>query len=180
VLASNTLRRADAAALARWDAANAHLAGALARGDRVGAALAARLNRVLTADDDGASSPVRSYDLYGGGGGRYLPPVFVADALTALDVRLAAPQGSALLEAFVAYAALVTIHPFEGGNGRTARLVADGVLLSGGWLPLCFPSPVRSHVARMEGGPPRTVAGAYKTFLDGIAYAYTCVLSVKP
>jgi len=38
--------------------------------------------------------------------------------------------------AFVAHRRLVDVHPFNDGNGRTARLVMNLVLLRGGYPPI--------------------------------------------
>ncbi|MDR0465992.1 MAG: Fic family protein [Deltaproteobacteria bacterium] len=38
---------------------------------------------------------------------------------------------------------LVTIHPFEDGNGRISRLVMNVVLIQNGYLPIIVPPPLR-------------------------------------
>ncbi len=45
--------------------------------------------------------------------------------------------------AFEAHARLVTIHPFSDGNGRTARLLMNLILLKGGYPPVAIGPDVR-------------------------------------
>lgn len=59
--------------------------------------------------------------------------------------------------AFDAHERLVTIHPFSDGNGRTARLLMNLVLLRAGFPPLILPPEDRPayhdalHAVQMEG-----------------------------
>jgi hypothetical protein len=43
-------------------------------------------------------------------------------------------------QAAYTYQTLVSVHPFVDGNGRTARLAADAILLKHNYLPIAFPS----------------------------------------
>ena len=74
------------------------------------------------------------------------------------------------------YISVVTIHPFPNANGRTARLSADRVLLADGALPLCFLSPIASHVAQLQTGIVRDPERAVRLVLAAIAESYTTVL----
>jgi Fic family protein len=106
----------------------------------------------------------------------YLKPAFVPDALIRMNDFLTS-DAAPLARAFVALVAMVTIHPFGNGNGRTSRLLADAVLISEGYLPLSFAFPVASHVARTSRGVERRVSDAIATFLGGLINSYTVVLS---
>lgn len=50
-----------------------------------------------------------------------------------------------------AYQSICTIHPFINGNGRTARLFAEQILIDNGFPPLIFPAPTFSFVIPNEG-----------------------------
>jgi hypothetical protein len=104
----------------------------------------------------------------------YLPGAMVEGAVAALfaDVaeeapRLAAPQLAAAFDQH-----LISIHPFEDANGRTARLMTDWLLLRAGFPPvagkeaqitaLFWQKQGRSldrdaHLARITAGMQRTV-----------------------
>lgn len=169
LLASNSLREPGAAGRGGWDGANALVAAALEAGETPSFALAARLHARLDADE-----PVRRVPIFAADE-RYLAAEHIREHITALDDAL---RGAAdgLEAAFRAYVGVVTIHPFTNGNGRTARLLADHALMKDGWLPLCFASPVTSHVAQTYGGPTRRVAAAFEVFAEGVANAYRAVL----
>lgn len=65
----------------------------------------------------------------------YIPPEVgdVEPLLDELMSYLATSKDHPILQAAVAHYQLVTIHPFEDGNGRTARLVSDYLLDLGGY-----------------------------------------------
>ena len=52
----------------------------------------------------------------------------------------------------------------------------DYLLMKDAWLPLCFASPVASHVAQTYGGVARGVQTAFGIFGEGVANAYLAVL----
>lgn len=172
LLASNSLSsaRRDDAGRRRWDAANAEIARAIAAGEPTTVALASRLRAAL---GDG-SSEVRRARIFTADE-EYLSPDSVAPALGRLDVALA-DAADPFDRAFRAYVGLVTIHPFDDGNGRAARLLADHALLAGEWLPLCFASPVSSHVALTAGGARRDVGDALEIFVRAVENAYLAAL----
>lgn len=62
-------------------------------------------------------------------------PVDVPGAMSDLVKWLRHSSGSAILRASIAHAWLTHIHPFEDGNGRIARLLANIILRSGGLPP---------------------------------------------
>lgn len=170
LLASNSLRAKGSTGRAGWDAANAVLATTLEREEAPCFAVATRFHEALRAADSG----LRTSDIFAADE-RYLDASDVAEEVGALDVALASARDG-LEAAFRAYVGVVTIHPFANGNGRTARLLADYILMKDAWLPLCFASPIASHVARTHGGPPRDPATAFAVFAEGVANAYRAVL----
>lgn len=70
-------------------------------------------------------------------GSRHEPllPIDVPAAMSDLVRWLRSASGSIILRASIAHAWLTHIHPFEDGNGRIARLLANIVLRSGGLPP---------------------------------------------
>lgn len=53
--------------------------------------------------------------------------------------------------AFQAHLQLVTIHPFSDGNGRTARLLMNMLLIRGGYPPIAIrPADRRAYLAAIE------------------------------
>ncbi len=61
--------------------------------------------------------------------------------------------------AFTAHRRLVEIHPFNDGNGRTARLVMNLVLLRGGYPPVAVPPEDRpAYIARCNRSRPATAS----------------------
>lgn len=65
----------------------------------------------------------------------YIPPEAgdLESLLDELMTYLATSDDHPILKAAIAHYQLVTIHPFEDGNGRTARLVSDYLLDLGGY-----------------------------------------------
>lgn len=57
-----------------------------------------------------------------------------------LEIQPATPEAS-----FLAHFKLVTIHPFTDGNGRTARLLMNALLLRGGFPPIPIGPPQRAE-----------------------------------
>lgn len=60
-------------------------------------------------------------------------PALMGDFAAWLRAAPATPE-----TAFVAHRRLVEIHPFNDGNGRTARLLMNLILIKGGFLPLAI------------------------------------------
>jgi Fic family protein len=58
-------------------------------------------------------------------------PALMSDFVAWLDAAPAGPE-----TAFAAHARLVAVHPFSDGNGRTARLVMNLVLMRAGYPPV--------------------------------------------
>lgn len=64
------------------------------------------------------------------------PPEWVPDLMADLESNIAewVRNDPAPVAAAKAHFGLISIHPFEDGNGRTARLLADLILHQGSWL----------------------------------------------
>ena len=175
LLASNTLRSAPRERGA-WDAANRWVHDELGRDGarRWSLSELAHLNALVT---DGAGV-VRRGAVYSCGQ-EYLAAEHVLGELHALDQHVTASARPASVIAATIYVSVVTIHPFENGNGRTARLAADRVLLAAGYLPLCFLSPVASHVAQMRSGPRRDPERCVLRVLAAVAESYATALGER-
>lgn len=81
-------------------------------------------------------------------GTKYIPPTAedVPDYMVAFVAELAEKQGILHPVEFAAYAhrRLVDIHPFQDGNGRTARLLMNLILINRGYCIVLIP-PVLRH-----------------------------------
>jgi hypothetical protein len=170
--ASDTLRRDDPAERVAWDNANARLAELLSEGQPLAFSFAAKLHHALGFSD----SLPRTIRMYAADE-EYLKPEYVREELEKMDCVLLS-EAHPLTRAFVALVSMVTIHPFCNGNGRAARLLADAVLISEGFLPLSFASSIMSHVGRATRGVPRTVDDAIETFLGGLENSYDVVAGI--
>jgi len=173
VRASDTLRRPDAPERRLWDQANVRLAQLIAEGEPLGFAFGAKLHRAIGFSD----SAIRTERLYTADE-EYLLPSYVAEEIRKMDVVLHS-QMDGLVRAFVALVAMVTIHPFSNGNGRTSRLLCDAFLVSEGFLPLSFAFPVASHVGRTSRGIKRSVLDAVETFLAALCNSYEVIANGK-
>ena len=168
LVASNTLRNASTADRLAWDEANRWVNERLVReaGPWTTSELVA-LNRRL------GGTEFRRGPMFTGND-EYLAPEEVGPELDALCHWLAT-RGDVVASA-VTYVALVTIHPFDNANGRTARLAADAMFLGEGYLPLCFLSSIASHVAQTLRGPEREPRHVIRRTLAAVAESYATVL----
>lgn len=85
----------------------------------------------------------------------------------------------ALVEASEIYQWLITLHFFDDGNGRMARLIADWRLALGGWPPLAFPNDASSFVSVLdrESGFSR-LTGIFRCY-EGVRNSMDALLSVS-
>ena len=107
------------------------ITGQLAAGQSLSLASILELNRSLT----GSGGQMRTRRVLGECDG-CLPPDFFEEAIQILEQDILAD----LVRAGRVYISIATVHPFDDGNGRTARLAADWILLQHGWLPRSFQS----------------------------------------
>ena len=55
------------------------------------------------------------------------------------------------MQPFAAHRRLVTIHPFNDGNGRTARLLMNLILIRGGYPPVSIgPADRAAYIAAID------------------------------
>jgi Fic family protein len=77
-------------------------------------------------------------------------PLKIPDLMQAFGTRLS-EASSEPEAAFRAHFDLVAIHPFSDGNGRTARLLMNLMLIRGGWPPLAVrPNDRNAYIAALE------------------------------
>jgi hypothetical protein len=174
VLASNTLsRKVD---LIGWEKAQRILLNSIQAPISSASVLAARLNASLLGSSTNEPTKYRTSALYTADES-YLGWEFIDEILCKLDQVLLSKSIDSRLQAFIAYSVLITAHPFAGGNGRTARLLSDAYLMQAGWLPVCYLSPIQSHVAVTYGGNSRSVENSIQTFLNGVIQSYKFALT---
>lgn len=144
IVSSSTLW-SNRSQLENWDSANKEVFNLIQSQKTINFATAKRINSLLTNNennervDDIFAGPWKYLDF------EYLNLAkehFEKEVLTLLDP---------LQRAIEVYIWLVNLHPFKDGNGRTARLSADLLLLQSGLLPLCFNSNIASFVGNLIG-----------------------------
>ncbi len=140
ILASNSLFH-DAVERGRWDEANAYVEAAIQNEKAFSLEGLKDLAGLLV----GSPGVLRDKAIYGCQD-EYLTTESFQPAIALLAERVNALAHPILKAAYV-YIWTINVHPFANGNGRTARLAADWILMSEGILPLCFPSNVQGHVA---------------------------------
>ncbi|NRA66552.1 MAG: Fic family protein [Pseudobacteriovorax sp.] len=165
ILASNSLRSGKQSE--GWDAASQYLAKQVGDGNKPSLASVEQVNCLLS----GKPPKLRDFPIFTANE-EYVSPQFVPELWELLGDKLSDERTHPLFQSFYAYLAIVTIHPFANANGRTARLIADWLLLMDGWLPLTFPSPIASHVAQTIGGVRRDVTQSFKTFVAAVSHSY--------
>ncbi len=95
-----------------------------------------QLHSVITADHR-LGGAFRTFDV-AIGGTKFRPPAHydVPQAMDDFTAWWLSTTGDPVLDAAVAHAWLTHIHPFEDGNGRLARVLANMVLSNAGYPPL--------------------------------------------
>lgn len=92
---------------------------------------------ILSGIDDMNAGFYRSVRVRISGSQVVLPnPLKVPALMEEFVCRLTQKEDSPILEALEAHYRLVTIHPFVDGNGRTARLLMNMILLQNGFTPI--------------------------------------------
>lgn len=163
-LASNSLKKEDVLQL--WQETNHWMGERIAEDEVLTWASIVHINRRLL----GRSEPLRDEKIYTGDM-EYLPPGSMSEALDEFHKKLQF-EPDILIKSFEIYLGIVTIHPFVNGNGRTARLAADWILMRGGYLPVCFDSPIQSHVAVTLDHPKRDKQHSFEKFLRAVLKSY--------
>lgn len=92
---------------------------------------------ILSGIDDTNAGFYRSVRVRISGSQTILPnPLKVPDLMKNFSEWLAEKDNDMLMKAIEAHYRLVTIHPFVDGNGRTARLLLNSMLLKNGYVPI--------------------------------------------
>lgn len=92
---------------------------------------------ILSGIDDTNAGFYRSVRVRISGSQTILPnPLKVPDLMKNFSEWLAEKDNDMLMKAIEAHYRLVTIHPFVDGNGRTARLLLNSMLLKNGYMPI--------------------------------------------
>jgi Fic family protein len=98
---------------------------------------------ILTRIQDGTNGSYRTYAVRVGGS-NHVPPnaVKVPDLMTELFTSLSTITDPVERAARLHHG-ITSIHPFADGNGRTARLAMNFVLLAAGYPPISIPTDLR-------------------------------------
>lgn len=92
---------------------------------------------ILSGIDDTNAGFYRSVRVRISGSQTILPnPLKVPDLMRDFSDWLVKKEDDMLIKAIEAHYRLVTIHPFVDGNGRTARLLLNSILLENGYMPI--------------------------------------------
>lgn len=92
---------------------------------------------ILSGIDDTNADFYRSVRVRISGSQTILPnPLKVPDLMKDFSEWLVKKDNDMLMKAIEAHYRLVTIHPFIDGNGRTARLLLNSMLLENGYVPI--------------------------------------------
>lgn len=94
----------------------------------------------------------------------------VPDEIRQVCEYISRPHPYPALAAAVAHAWFTYVHPFEDGNGRVARLIANLVLLRNGWPPMTIQRSKRDEYldALMESDWGGDISLLFDLFLDEI------------
>lgn len=170
ILSSNSLKKKDG--LEGWDKANKYLFQEIANVSKINKEHVLKINGLLNNQE---VTDFRAGEIFSANW-QYLPKKDLDLAWKEFEEKVLI-QPNSILRSCEIYIWLVTMHSFENGNGRTARLVADWSLLEQSYLPLCFDSSVASHVAVVIGDKLRDKKSSIKKTLSAILRAYEISLS---
>jgi len=171
LLSSNTLSKfPDQQKIAAWNDAQGLLFQLLSEKDQLNINDFKKINTAIT----GSQSDFRDFEIQTGAG-EYLSSDKVSEAFKTYANTMETFKEDPLRTAFETYLTIVTVHPFENGNGRTARLAADFYLLGHSYLPVCFKSSIQSHVALVKNNVKRSKEESYLKFLEAVKNSYQLV-----
>lgn len=133
---------------------------------------------VLKGIDDTNAGRYRNVAVRIAGSPVLLPnPRKVPELMEAFSDWLRAPGDLHPVEfAAEAHYRLVSIHPFVDGNGRTARLLMNLILLMTGYPPAFI--PVRERLAYISALEKAQLGGSKEAYLNLIGHAVECSLNI--
>ncbi len=159
--------------LERWDEANQFVVQSIGGLVKIDFPIIQKVNQILT----GSDGAVRENSVYGTGD-EFIHFSFLPKGIELFHKEvLSSKSVNPILKAFSVYLWIVTLHPFTNGNGRTARLIADWVLMSNGHLPICFNTPTSSLVAQQLNRPLRDKTLSLLKFLRSLKHSYEIIIS---
>jgi len=170
ILASNSLKNREG--LIGWDKANQYIFQQIANVEKITKNHLLKLNQLLNQHE---VRQFRADEIYAAKW-QYLENSYLEKAFEFFETNVLTIPHS-ILRSCEIYIWLVTLHPFDNGNGRTARIAADWSLMEQSYLPLCFDSSVASHVAVTIGDNTKDKKTSIKKTLSAILRAYEICLS---
>jgi len=122
---------------------------------------------ILSGIDETNAGLYRSIRVRLAGSQTILPnPVKVPELMEEFSLWLATGEEDAVDKAIKAHYRLVTIHPFVDGNGRTARLLMNMILMSAGYCPVIIrPIDRRRYLVTLETRQTKDDATPYINFM---------------
>lgn len=122
---------------------------------------------ILSGIDDSNAGFYRNVPVRISGSRTVLPnPLKVPDLMEQFNAWLREPDADMLAKAIEAHYRLVTIHPFKDGNGRTARLLMNLMLIRAVGMPIIIRKIDRKrYLDALEQRQTRDNAVPYKNFM---------------
>lgn len=172
-LSSNTLGK-DEAARNFWQEANLLLNGWIEEEIILEFKNIVHLNKILTQKEDN----IRTTKIYAADK-EFIETKHFKIVQGYLNQLLKRVDFTPTEKAFRVYQTIVSSHFFCDGNGRTARLISDYILLNNSILPICYPSSIASHVAIDINSEDNNINTYYKTYLLALKNSYQNLLSAN-
>lgn len=122
---------------------------------------------ILSGIDDSNAGFYRSVRVRISGSQTVLPnPLKVPDLMNDFGKWLVEKDDDILIKAIEAHYRLVTVHPFVDGNGRTARLLLNAMLLENGYAPIIIRKiDRRRYLSALETYQTKEDSGPYYKFM---------------
>lgn len=136
---------------------------------------------ILSGIDDMNAGFYRSVKVRISGSATVLPnPLKVPDLMAALDNWLKTDMTAEPLKAIDAHYRLVSVHPFTDGNGRTARLLMNLMLLKSGYSPIIIrPRDRKRYLSALETYQTTDNKEPYFNFmLDALSRSLTAAIDL--
>ncbi|EQC49975.1 Fic/DOC domain protein [Bacteriovorax sp. BSW11_IV] len=168
IISSSTLW-SNRSHLEHWDSANKEVFNLIQSNNSINHTSAKKLNFLLTNNENN-----ERVDEIFAGPWKYLEFEFLSLAKERFENEVLT-LSDPIQKAIEVYIWLINLHPFKDGNGRTARLSADLLLLQSGLLPLCFNSNISSFVGNLIGAQKVSKKVCVLRTLDAIKRPYEIV-----